>query len=288
MTWRRPLTSVTEDKVVVLLGCCWPVDALCTCVWLRSIDVVVCWGFSWKTLSAPWSKVLWELLQPSLLHLRGLLPCLNKCLSRKQEKQSYASAMTLAHCVGVFSLKTRHSHSWWLPLPTMQLVFDVDVELCCGLRLLLCCVFAANAFKATFVLVTELLVSSIFALVAVFFFKLCASAYSFNQSLKSRRVGFTQCFLTVKSDHDSFILGGSFCTAVLRSTALLKSESYESDLKTPTRFEMHPEQLMMLSPLCILNGGKLLNLSNWALTTACDWPNFRCKVLSASLYIAPQ
>ena len=142
---------------------------------------------------------------------------------------------------GVFSLKTRHSHNRWLPLHTMQLEIDVDGELCCGLRLLLCCVFAANAFDATFDFVTELMVSSVFALVAVFFIKSCASAFSFNKSLKSRRVGFTQCFLTVKSDHDSFILGGSFCTAVLRSAALLKSESYDSDLNTPTRLEMHPE-----------------------------------------------
>ena len=28
VTWRSPLTSVTEDKVVVLLGCCWPVGCL--------------------------------------------------------------------------------------------------------------------------------------------------------------------------------------------------------------------------------------------------------------------
>ena len=196
-------------------------------------------------------------MQPSFLHLRGLGHCLNMCLSRKQEKQSFASATTLALCVGVFSLKTRHSHNQWLPLHTMQLEIDVNGDHCCGLRLLLCCVFAANAFEATFDLVTELMVSSVLALVAVFFIKSCGSAFSFNQSLKSRRVGFTQCFLTVKSDHDSFILGGSFCTAVLRSAALFKSESYHSDLNTPTRLEMHPEYLMMLSLLCIFNGGKL-------------------------------
>ena len=182
-----------------------------------------------------------ELLQPSFPLLRRLLDCLNICLSRKQEKQSFASAATLALYVGVFSLKTRHSYSRWLSLHTMQLEIDVDGDFCCGLRLLLCCVFAANAFEATFDLVTELFVSSFLALVAVFFIKSCALALYFKQSLKSIRVGFTQCFLTVKSDHDSFILSGGFCLAVLRSGALFKSESYDSGIKIPTRLEMHPE-----------------------------------------------
>ena len=133
-----------------------------------------------------------------------------------------------------------HSHSRWGPLHTMQLEIDVDGEFCCGLRLRLCCVFTANALEVTFDLVTELLVSSVLALVAVFFIKLCVSASSSNQSLNSRRVGFTECFLTVKSEHGSFILGGRFCTAVLRSAALFKSESYDSDISTPTRLEMHP------------------------------------------------
>ena len=60
----------------------------------------------------------------------------------------------------------------------MQLQIDVHGELCCGLRLLLGCVFAANAFEATFLLVTELLLSSFLALVAVFFFKSCTSAFA--------------------------------------------------------------------------------------------------------------
>ena len=128
--------------------------------------------------------------------------------------------MTLALCVGVFSLQTRHSHSWWLPLHTMQLEIGGDREFCCGLTILLCCVFAA---KAIFDLLTELLVSSFITSNAVFFIKSCASGFSFSQLLKSRRVDFTQCFLTVKSDHDSFILGGSFCTTVLRSAALFES-----------------------------------------------------------------
>ena len=45
----------------------------------------------------------------------------------------------------------------------------------------------------------------------------------------------------MKSDQDSFRLGGNFCIAVLRKEALLRSESYESDLKTPTRLEIVAE-----------------------------------------------
>ena len=52
---------------------------------------------------------------------------------------------------------------------------------------------------------------------------------------RSRSVGLTQCFITVESDQDSFRLGGRFCTEVLRSEALLRSESYENDLKSPKR-----------------------------------------------------
>ena len=59
-----------------------------------------------------------------------------------------------------------------------------------------------------------LIASSILVLVTGFFNKSCSSALSVNQLLKSSRVVFTQCFLTVKSDHDLVILGGSFCAAV--------------------------------------------------------------------------
>ena len=45
---------------------------------------------------------------------------------------------------------------------------------------------------------------------------------------------------------------------------------------------------MMLSLLCIFNGGKELSLSKCALTTACGWPNLRSSVLSLSLHITPQ
>ena len=70
-----------------------------------------------------------------------------------------------------------------------KLEIEVDGELCCSARKLLWCVFGANAFESTFVLVSNLLVSSVLDLVAVFFIKSCDSA-CFNQSLKSRRVGF--------------------------------------------------------------------------------------------------
>ena len=79
--------------------------------------------------------------------------------------QNRETELCLSHDLGslrgVFSLKTRHSNNRWLPLHTMQLEIDVNGDLCSGLRLLLCCVFAANAFEATFDLVTELMVSSL-------------------------------------------------------------------------------------------------------------------------------
>ena len=105
----------------------------------------------------------------------------------------------------------------------------------------LVCKLAAKVLKAILVWNTELVLSSVLAFDEVYFIKSCASAFSFNQSLKSKSVGLTHCFPTVKSDQDSFRLGGNFCTAVLRSEALLRSESYESDLKTPTRLEIVAE-----------------------------------------------
>ena len=100
------------------------------------------------------------------------------------------------------------------------------------------CVLAAKVLEATLVFTTELVLSSVLAFDEVCFIKSYASAFSFNQSLKSRSVGLTQCFFTVKSDQDTFRLGGNFCTAVLRSEALLRSASYESDLKNPTTLEI--------------------------------------------------
>ena len=75
---------------------------------------------------------------------------------------------------------------------------------------------------------------------------------------------------------------------MLRSEELLSSESYESDLKTPTRIQIVPELFLMLSLLCIFSGGKELSLSKCALTTAWGWPNLRSSDLSASLYITSQ
>ena len=126
------------------------------------------------------NKVLWELLQPSFLHLRGREHSLSMSLSLKEEKQSFASTTTLACCVGDFSLYTRHFHSRRLPMHAIQLAIKVD-DFDCYFWSLLCCVFAANAFVATFVLVTWLMVLTNFFFVAVLFIKLCASAFSFNQ-----------------------------------------------------------------------------------------------------------
>ena len=131
-------------------------------------------------------------------------------------------------------LNTLHSQMRWLPLHTMQRgvegVADVEAGLCVPLD----GVLAAKVLEATLVFTTELVLSSVLAFDEVCFIELCASAFSFDQSLKSRSVGLTQCFFTVKSDQDSFRLGGNICSAVLRSEALLRPESYESDLKSPT------------------------------------------------------
>ena len=116
----------------------------------------------------------------------------------------------------------------WLQQMQQWIQGDADVE--AGLWVSLVCVLAAKALGATLVLTTELVFSSVLAFDEVCFIKSCASAFSFNQSLKSMSAGLTQCFFTVKGDQDSFSLGGNFCIAVLRSEALLRSESYESDL----------------------------------------------------------
>ena len=58
-----------------------------------------------------------------------------------------------------------------------------------------------------FVFITELVLSSVLAVGEVCLIKSCASSLSFNQSLKSRSVGLTQCFLIVKSDPDSLRMG---------------------------------------------------------------------------------
>ena len=93
----------------------------------------------------------------------------------------------------------------------------------------LCCEFDANTFEAVLVLVTEVLFFSGFDLVSLCFIRSWASAFSLSHSLKSRRVGLTQCFLTVKSDHDSFMFVGNFCTAWLSREALFKSASYDRE-----------------------------------------------------------
>ena len=97
----------------------------------------------------------------------------------------------------------------------MQLEVGV-IDLYCNLLRLFYCVFAANAFDATYVLVTGLMESSVLVIIA-------------------------------------------------------------------TMLEMNPEKLMNLSLMCIFNGGKLLNMSKWALKTACGWLNLSSTVLCASL-----
>ena len=129
----------------------------------------------------------------------------------------------------------------WLLLRTMQRGVGGVADVEAGLFVPLDCVLAAKVLEATLVFTTELVLSSVLCFDENCLIRSCASVFSFNQSLKSRSVGLTQCFFTVKSDQDSFRLGGNFCTAVLRIEALLRSESYESDLKIPTRLEIVAE-----------------------------------------------
>ena len=97
-------------------------------------------------------------------------------------------------------------------------------------------------FEAVLALVTEeVLLSSGFAFVALCFIRLFASAFSLSHSLESRIVGITQCFLTVRSDHDSFMFGGNLCTAWLSREVLFNLTSYNSDLKTPTKLDITAE-----------------------------------------------
>ena len=109
VNWKSPLKSMTKDKVVVLFGCCWPIVGLLVPAFDFELLMLLFEGLTGEFFSSPWSKVLWELLQPSFLYLRGLGHCLNMCISPKHEKQSFASATNLARCVGVFCLNTRLS-----------------------------------------------------------------------------------------------------------------------------------------------------------------------------------
>ena len=102
------------------------------------------------------------------------------------------------------------------------------------------CKFAANPLEDVLVLVTEVLLFLVLPWLR-FVSKDCGLQPFLSQLLKSMRGGLTQCFLTVKSDYDSFTFGGNFCTARLSREALFKSASYDSDLKTPTRLDMAAE-----------------------------------------------
>ena len=94
----------------------------------------------------------------------------------------------------------------------------------------LCCEFDANTFEVFLVLVIEVLLSSGFALIVLCFIRLWASAFCLGHSLKSKRVGPTQCFLNAKSDHNSFLFSGTYCIAWLGKEALFKVIKYSTAL----------------------------------------------------------
>ena len=104
-----------------------------------------------------------------------------------------------------------------------------------------------KTFASVFVRVTDGALSSFLGFVAETFIFSCATALSFNDSLKSKRVGRLQFFLTLCIDQASFMFGGSFCTAWPNSAALDKSCSYFKERKTPTNAEMVAEKAFTFS-----------------------------------------
>ena len=110
--------------MVVLLGCCWPVVGLLLPEFDFELVMLIFKGLAGKTFSAPWSKVLWELLGQSFLHLRGLGHCLNMCLSRKQKKQ-----LCFSHDLGSLrrSLFLKYTT---LPKPMTALAYDSAGDSC--------------------------------------------------------------------------------------------------------------------------------------------------------------
>ena len=72
---------------------------------------------------------------------------------------------------------------------------------------------AVNTFAPVLVRVTVEALSSAFGFAEDTFILSCASALSFIESLKFKRVGRVQSFFTVCRDQAYFMLGGSFCTA---------------------------------------------------------------------------
>ena len=73
---------------------------------------------------------------------------------------------------------------------------------------------AANTLDVVLVFVTfDCVFSSTLILIEAVFIRSWASALSFNQSLKSIKVGRSRLRLTVCIDQASLMFGGSFCTA---------------------------------------------------------------------------
>ena len=118
----------------------------------------------------------------------------------------------------------------WFSSQTGQQVWGDFVAVKAGLFEIFGCALAPIVLVTTLVRVTEL--SLVLAFTVGYLIMSCASTPHFNQSLKTKSVGsiqFTRCFRTVKSDHDSLILGGDFYTAALISEALFKLASRDSD-----------------------------------------------------------
>ena len=217
--WRSPLTSTTEGMPE--LSATWsfilvvPIQVEVSRFFLFGVS-----DFLRKIRLALWGKVLCELSQHSLVHLRGWGHCLNEWLTRKQEKQSLLSATSFALSVGVFFLNIGHLHRGCFFFQATQFVgmfsvfaFPWFVE-----------VVAEKTLEVVLVLVAVLgTFSSPLTLPEAVFIRSWASALSFSQSFKSINVGRSRLRFTVCIDHASFIFGGSFCTAWPSKDALDKS-----------------------------------------------------------------
>ena len=74
------------------------------------------------------------------------------------------------------------------------------------------CIFRVGCkhFDATLFCTTELVLSSVPVFDDACFIRLCVFAFCSNCSMKLRSASFTNCFLNVRSDQDSFTLAAKF------------------------------------------------------------------------------
>ena len=82
----------------------------------------LCTCLDGKIFSAPCTKTLWELKEPSVVHLRAFGHFWKEYWPFGQEKQTLSSELCFALCVGAFPRKTRQCHKGCVSLQSMQLI----------------------------------------------------------------------------------------------------------------------------------------------------------------------